>query len=450
MAKAQKRKIVVIGGGSSYTPEIMDGLIKRHEELSLGEVWLVDIPEGKEKLDIVGGLARRMVNRAGKPFRLRATIDRREALPDADFIVTQMRVGGIRSRIKDERIPLKHGVIGQETTGPGGFMKALRTIPAMLAICRDIEELAPNAWMINFTNPSGIITETVFRHARVNIVGLCNLPIGTERWLQRDFTCTPQELFIEFVGCNHLVWINRVFVRGVEVTDELIERSATGGSWPRELLESLRAIPCGYHRYYYMKDQELAHLQKADAEGRPTRGEAILDIEKELLSQYADPKLKEKPAALSKRGGGGYSDAAVRLIASICNDRRDIQTVDTRNRGAIADLSQDSVVEIGSVITGAGPIPLTIGSVRPELRGLLQQVKAYEELTVRAGVTGDRRAALQALVANPLVPSVGVAIPLLDELLEANRDYLPQFFPRPRRSRTASTRKAPKRAAARR
>jgi len=440
MAKTPRKKVVVIGGGSSYTPEIMDGLIKRNDELSLGEVWLVDIPEGKEKLDIVGGLARRMVNRAGRPFKLRTTVDRRDALPDADFIVTQMRVGGMPARIKDERIPLKHGVIGQETTGPGGFMKAMRTIPAMLAICRDIEELAPAAWMINFTNPSGIVTEAVTRHTHVNIVGLCNLPIGTERWLQRDFDCTREELFIEFVGCNHLVWINRVFVRGAEVTDELIERSAKGGSWPRELLESLRAIPCGYHHYYYQKDHELARLQKADAEGKPTRGEAILGIEKELFGQYADRKLTEKPAALSKRGGGGYSDAAVRLIASICSDRRDIQTVDTRNQGAIADLSPDSVVEISSVITGHGPVPITIGPVRPQLRGLLQQVKAYEELAVEAAVTGDRKVALAALIANPLVPSVGVAIPLLDELLEANRDYLPQFFPQKRAS--AKTRKA--------
>ena len=440
MAKAEKRKVVVIGGGSSYTPEIMEGLIKRTEELSLGEVWLVDIPEGQEKLNIVGGLAKRMVGRAGRPFRLRLTVDRREALPDASFVVTQMRVGGIRSRIKDERIPLKHGVIGQETTGPGGFAKALRTIPAMLGICRDIEELAPGAWMINFTNPSGIVTEAVSRHTRVNIVGLCNLPIGTERWLQREFQCAPEELFVQFLGCNHLVWINRVLVRGADVTDELIERSAKAGSWPRELLESLRAIPCGYHHYYYQKDQELARLQKADAEGKPTRGEAIIEIEKELFGQYADPKLKEKPAALSKRGGGGYSDAAVRLIASICNDRHDIQTVDTQNRGAIADLSPESVIEVSSVITGQGPIPLTIGSVRPQLRGLLQQVKAYEELTIEAAVNGDRKAALAALVANPLVPSVGVAIPLLEELLAANREYLPQFFPRERVS--AKTRQA--------
>ncbi len=433
MATRNGRKLVILGGGSSYTPEIVEGLIKRSEELSLREVWLVDIPAGQEKLEIVGGLAQRMVRRAGRPFKLSSTLNRREALPGAAFVVTQLRVGGIPARVKDERIPLQHGVIGQETTGPGGFAKALRTIPAMLAICRDIEELAPKAWLINFTNPSGIVTEAVTRHTNVNIVGLCNLPIGTERWFQKHFKVEPNEILIQFVGLNHLVWVTKVVVRGEDRTAELIEHMATSGSWPRELLESLHAIPCGYHRYYYLKDESLAHLQQADAEGKPTRAEQILKIEKDLFAQYADPKLKEKPAALSQRGGGGYADAALRLVSSICHDRRDIQCVDTANRGALADLPDYSVVETNCVITGAGPIPLAIGPLPAQLRGLLQQVKAYEELTVQAAVTGDRDVALAALVANPIVPSVKVAKPLLDDLLAAHAKYLPQFARKGRR-----------------
>jgi 6-phospho-beta-glucosidase len=427
MPNKQDHKMVIIGGGSSYTPEIMEGLIRHRAELSLREVWLVDIPEGREKLEIVGGLAQRMLEREGHPFPLHLTLDRREALPGASFVVTQLRVGGIPARIKDERVPLRHGVIGQETTGPGGFAKALRTIPVMVGICRDIEELAPGAWLVNFTNPSGIVTEAVSRHTRTRIVGLCNLPIGTERWMQRKFQAKPEEVFIEFVGCNHLVWVTRVFVRGAEVTQELISGEGRDGDWPPGLLESLGAIPCGYHHYYYQKDEQLARLQQADREGKPTRGEAILQIEKELFEQYRDPSLKEKPAALSKRGGGGYSDAAVRLISSICNDRRDIQCVDTANRGALADLPLESVVEVNCVIDSQGPHPLAIGKLRPQLRGLLQQVKAYEELTVEAAVTGDRKAALQALVANPLVPSARVAKTVLDDLLEAHAEYLPQF-----------------------
>ncbi len=333
MSSSTDTKVVVIGGGSSYTPEIVEGLIGRAEELSLREVWLVDIREGQEKLGIVGELARRMVAQEGRPFSVNLTTDRREALPGADYIVTQMRVGGMQARIKDERIPLQHGVIGQETTGPGGFAKALRTIPVMLDICRDTEELAPGAWLVNFTNPSGIVTEAVTRHTETQIIGLCNNAINIERWLAREFEATPDDVYVEFVGCNHLLWVNRVWVRGEEVTDQLLERVAGGDEWPRELIESLRAVPCGYHHYYYMPDEMLAKAQKADK----TRGEEIIAIEKELFELYRDPQLSQKPEALSKRGGSLYSEAAVRLIASIQTDRRDVQCVNTTNRGALSN-----------------------------------------------------------------------------------------------------------------
>jgi 6-phospho-beta-glucosidase len=427
MPRKQGLKAVILGGGSSYTPEIIEGLLSRPQEISVREVWLVDIPAGEEKLGVVVALAERMVERAGSPFQVRLTLDRREALAGADFVVTQIRVGGIRARIKDERVPLRHGVIGQETTGPGGFAKALRTIPVILDICRDIEELAPGAWLINFTNPSGIVTEAVTRHAGTKVIGLCNNAINMERSIQQAYGARPEEVFIEFVGCNHLLWATRVVVRGDDVTADLMRRLAERGEWPGELLESLRAIPCGYHRYYYMGDEALEALQRADAEGKPTRGEAILQIEKELFDLYRDPHLAEKPAALSQRGGALYSEAAVRLISSIVNDRRDIQCVDTTNRGALADLAPDCVVEVNCVIDGEGAHPLTIGRLRPELRGLLQQVKAYEELTIEAAVSGDRKVALQALLANPLVPSLRTAKALLDDLLEAHAEHLPRF-----------------------
>jgi len=420
-------KVVVIGGGSSYTPEIVEGLLARAEELSLREVWLVDIPDGREKLEVVGSLAERMVGRAGNPFEVKLTLDRREALPDADYVVTQIRVGGIAARIKDERVPLKHGVIGQETTGPGGFAKALRTVPVILDICRDMEELCPPAWLINFTNPSGIVTEAVTRHSKTKVVGLCNNAIGMESWIEREYEASPEEVFIEFVGCNHLLWVRRVFVRGVEMTDDLFAKAEAEGEWPAGLIASLRAIPCGYHRYYYMGDEMLEKLRQADADGKPTRGEEILEIEKELFDLYRDPDLAEKPEALSKRGGALYSEAAVRLIHSIHRDRRDIQCVDTLNMGSLADLPEDSVVEVSCVIGAEGPRPLTMGPLSPKLRGLLQQVKAYEELTIEAAVTGDRNAALQALVANPLVPSFEVAKVVLEDLIEAHAEHLPQF-----------------------
>ena len=448
MASERKSKVVVIGGGSSYTPEIVEGLIARAEGLSLREVWLVDIPEGGEKLEIVGSLARRMLARKGDPFELHLTTDRREALPGASYVVTQIRVGGMQARIKDERIPLRHGVIGQETTGPGGFAKALRTVPVILGICRDMEELAPGSWLVNFTNPSGIVTEAVTRHSRTQVIGLCNNAINMERWFAREFGATPEDVFVEYVGCNHLLWANRVWVKGVEVTDQLLDKVAAGGDWPPGLIESLRAIPCGYHHYYYMKDEMVAKAKQADAEGKPTRGEQIIPLEKELFDLYRDPKLAKKPKALSKRGGALYSEAACRLIQSIQTDRRDIQCVNTRNCGALSDLAPDSVVEVSCVIGADGPRPITIGPLRPELRGLLQQVKAYEELTIKAAVTGDRGAALQALVANPLVPSASVAKAVLDDLLEAHADHLPQFArTRPRTTKKRAAKKAVKKKA---
>jgi len=420
-------KVVVIGGGSSYTPEIVEGLIRSAQELSLGEVWLVDIPAGQEKLEVVGTLAKRMVGQSGNPFEVKLTVDRREALSGADYVVTQIRVGGMQARIKDERVPLRHGVIGQETTGPGGFAKALRTIPVILDICRDMEELAPEAWLINFTNPSGIVTEAVTRHTSTKVIGLCNNAINMERWIAREYEVEPEEMFIEFVGCNHLLWVTRVFARGEEVTEGLLAKVEAEGEWPPGLIESLGAIPCGYHHYYYSGDEMLAKLQKAEAEGKPTRGEEIIGIEKELFELYRDANLAEKPEALSKRGGALYSEAAVRLMCSIHSDRRDIQCVNTRNCGALSDLPAESVVEVSCVIGCEGPRPLTVGPLGPELRGLLQQVKAYEELTIEAGVTGDRKVALQALVANPLVPSARVAKAVLEDLLEEHKEHLPQF-----------------------
>lgn len=437
MGAKERLKIAVIGGGSTYTPELIEGFLDRRDELPIGEIWLMDLPEAEEKLRIVGGLAERMAARYGRPFLIRQTTDRRAALDGADFVVTQMRVGQLEARIRDERIPLRHGVIGQETTGPGGFANALRTIPVVLELCRELAELAPGAWLINFANPSGLVTEAITRYTKIKAVGLCNAPLNMQAGLAKAFGIDPAEIYIEFVGCNHLVWANRVFCRSVEVTERAIELAAEDPAlnmkniphraWSRDFLLSLGAIPCGYHRYYYLTKEILADLLDAEAAGRPTRGEVVREVEAELLRLYQDPGLDRKPEALARRGGALYSEAAVRLISSLYHDRRDIQCVDTTNRGALADLPPEAVVEVNCVITAQGPRPIAVGRLRPQLRGLLQQVKAYEELTVEAAVTGDRRLALQALAAHPLVPSVSVAEALLEDLLAANRDFLPQF-----------------------
>ncbi|HWI60280.1 MAG TPA: 6-phospho-beta-glucosidase [Symbiobacteriaceae bacterium] len=432
----KRLKIVTIGGGSSYTPEIVEGFIKRAAELPVGEIWFVDIPEGREKLEIVGNLARRMVQKAGLDMQIHLTLDRRAALPGADFVTTQFRVGLLEARARDERIPLRYGVIGQETTGPGGFAKALRTIPVALDICRDMEELCPDAWLVNFTNPTGILTEAVLNHTRIKTIGLCNVPIGMKMGVARFLGVDLSRVEVDFAGLNHMVYGLHVYLDGTEITQDVIETLAGGGSmtmrnivdlgWEPDFIRSLGLLPCPYHRYFYQMDQMLAEEQEA-ARTHGTRAEQVKRVEAELFELYKDPTLAIKPPQLEKRGGAYYSDAACNLISSLYNNKGDIQPVNVRNNGAIADLPDHVAVEVSSVITRTGAKPLNVGRLPVQARGLVQVVKAYEELTVQAGITGDYGTAIQALVMNPLVPSAGVAQKLLDDIIRENIAYLPQF-----------------------
>ncbi len=429
-------KIATIGGGSSYTPELVEGFIKRYDELPVKDLYLVDIEKGKEKLEIVGNLAKRMVEKAGVDINIHLTLDRREAIKDADFVTTQFRVGLLDARIRDEKIPLRYDVIGQETTGPGGFAKAQRTIPVILDICKDIEELSPNAWLINFTNPSGIITETVLKHTRVKAIGLCNVPIGMVYGIAEMLDVDVKRVSIDFAGLNHLVWGMHVYLDGDDITEELIDSFAGGKSmsmknvpdlpWEPEFIKSLGMYPCPYHRYYYLTDKMLEE-EKKDAATIGTRGEQVKKLEKELFELYKDPNLNVKPPQLEKRGGAHYSDAACSLINSIYNDKKDIHVVNVKNNGTILDLPNDAVIETNAVIDKNGAHPINIGHVPTNIRGLMQSVKAYEELTIEAGVTGNYYTALQALTVHPLVPSSTVTKKILDDIIRENIDYLPQY-----------------------
>ncbi len=436
-------KVAVIGGGSSYTPELVDGLLRRAGELPVAELWLADIPAGEEKLAIVGALARRMAARAGSAMEIHTTLDRRQALAGAGYVVTQFRVGGLAARVRDERIPLKYGVLGQETVGPGGFANALRTVPVILGICRDIEALCPDAWLINFANPAGLVTEAVLGHSAVKCLGLCNVPINMVMTAAKLLGADPADVAIDFAGLNHLVWGVEVRLKGQDVTDVILEKLADGAAltmnnipdlkWDAAFLKTLGMVPSPYHRYYYMTDRLLAERllaeeQAAAAPGGPgTRAEQVQAVEEALFARYRDESLAEKPPELAKRGGAYYSEAAVSLISAIAGDKNEIHTVNTRNNGAIAGLSADAVVEVNCRVGRGGATPLPVGDLPAGALSLVQRVKTYERLAIEAAVTGDRDAALAALVANPLVPSADIAAKLLDDILAANRDYLPLF-----------------------
>ena len=432
-------KIVTIGGGSSYTPELVEGFIKRYDELPIRELWLVDIPAGQEKLNIVGSLAKRMVEKAGLPIEVHLTLDRREALKDADFVTTQFRVGLLDARAKDERLPLKYNVIGQETNGPGGLFKGLRTIPVILEICKDIEELCPDAWLVNFTNPAGMVTEAVLRYSNIKkVVGLCNVPVGIKMRAAEMLEVAPERVDIDFAGLNHMVFGLNVYVDGISVLGDVIEKMADPESsmsmknikdinWEPDFLRGLNAIPCPYHRYYYKTSDMLEEeMRAANEEG--TRAEVVKQVEKELFELYKDQNLAIKPPQLEKRGGAYYSDAACNLINSIYNDKRDIQPVNTRNNGAIANIADDSAVEVNCIITKEGPKPISVGELPVAVQGLVQQIKSFERVAAEAAVTGDYNTALLAMTINPLVPSDTIAKQILDEMLEAHKEYLPQFF----------------------
>ena len=429
-------KIVTIGGGSSYTPELVEGFIKRHKEQPVKELWLVDIEEGKHKLEIVGNLAKRMVKKAGVDMEVHLTLDRREALKDADFVTTQLRVGLLDARIKDERIPLSHGVIGQETNGAGGLFKALRTVPVVLDIIKDIEELCPNAWLVNFTNPTGVISEAVFKYTNFRrYIGLCNVPIGVKNGMADILEVEKDRVEMDFAGLNHMVYALNVRLDGKDITKEAIEKFVTSSLTMQNIkdiplnadfVRALGVIPCPYHKYYYKHKEMLEEELEGFKDGK-TRGETVKALEDDLFELYKDENLAVKPPQLEKRGGAYYSDAACNLINSIYNDKKDIQVVNTLNNGAIRDFREDSAAEMSCVITKEGPKPLSVGYLPVAVSGLVTEIKAFEILAAKAAVEGDYNAALQALCINPLIPSDDLAKTILDEMMEAHKEYLPQF-----------------------
>jgi 6-phospho-beta-glucosidase len=414
-------KLAVVGGGSTYTPELVDGFARLRGALPISELVLVD-PDA-HRLALVGGMAERMFRRQGHPGRIRTTADLDEAVDGASAVLLQLRVGGQAARNVDETFPLEFCCIGQETTGAGGLAKALRTVPVVLDIAERVSKLAPDAWIVDFTNPVGIVTRALLEEGH-KAVGLCNVAIGFQRTFARMAGVEPGRVVLDHVGLNHLTWERAAYVDGADVLPRLL--SAYGAELAAEiqlpvaLLRRLGVMPSYYLRYYYAHDAVVEEQR-----GSETRAEAVAAIERELLDMYADPAVDQKPALLERRGGAYYSEAAVQLLAALMQDTGDIQVVNVRNEGTLAFLPDEAVIEVSARVGAAGPVPLQVDPVQPLFAGLIAHVTAYEELALRAARKGGVARVVDALVAHPLVGQVDLAEKLADSLVANNRQYLP-------------------------
>jgi 6-phospho-beta-glucosidase len=427
-------KVGVIGGGSTYTPELIHGFLERADRFPLTELWLMDI--SPQRLEVVGGFAQRMVAAQGTPFTVHLTTDQRQGVRGASYVIVQLRVGGMAARREDEYLGHRHGLVGQETTGVGGMAKALRTIPVVLQIARHIAELAPSALLVNFTNPAGLITEALARHApEVPSVGVCNAPITTKMNMldalaKQGHDIAPERAHLNTLGLNHLSWHRGLTLDGEELWPHLLAqyldrlRREDNPDWPPALIESLGLVPNYYLHYYYHTDRALAK----QAQWPPSRAEEVMQIERHLLAQYAEPDRLQPPADLMKRGGAYYSTVATQLLNAHYHNLGERHVVNVPHRGAVPGWPFDWVLELPCRVDAGGIHPLPAAPLPPVCFGLLAQVKMYELLTVEAAVHGDRVAAYQALLAHPLGPLADQVQPVLDDVLETNRAYLPQFW----------------------
>lgn len=427
-------KVTVIGGGSTYCPELVNGFLKNTSSFPLDELWLMDIDA--QRLEIVGGFAQRLAIARGNPFRVVLTTDRRQALAGASYVVTQLRVGLNHARRADEYLGRRHHLIGQETTGVGGIAKALRTIPVILEIARDMQELAPGALLANFTNPSGLITEALRRYAPgVPSVGVCNAAITTQMHLLEALEAVlgrkldPSQAILNTLGLNHLTWHRGLSVAGEELWPEVMAltleklRASEHPEWEPQLIENLGMLPNYYLHYYY----ETAAVLATQQQWPPSRAETVMTVEQDLMRLYADPQLDAVPSDLMKRGGAYYSTLATQLLDSHYNNRGQVHVANVPNAGAVAGWPEDWVLELPCRVDAAGIHPLPTQPLPPACFGLLAQVKMVELLTVEAAVHGDRQALYQALLAHPLGPDASGVQALMEDLLSTHQAFLPQF-----------------------
>ncbi|MFG2144988.1 6-phospho-beta-glucosidase [Streptomyces sp. NPDC048696] len=417
-------KLAVVGGGSTYTPELVDGFARLRDTLAISELVLVD--PAADRLELVGGLARRIFARQGHPGRITTTSDLDAGVEGADAVLLQLRVGGQAARERDETWPLECGCVGQETTGAGGLAKALRTVPVVLDIAERVRRANPDAWIIDFTNPVGIVTRALLQ-AGHKAVGLCNVAIGFQRKFAALLDVAPGAVHLDHVGLNHLTWELGVRLGGPEGENVLPRLLAEHGDavaddlrLPRRLLDRLGVVPSYYLRYFYGHDAVVRELAT-----KPSRAAEVAAMERRLLAMYGDPALDEKPALLAERGGAFYSEAAVDLAASLLGDGGSpVQVVNTYNNGTLPFLADDAVIEVQARMDKSGPVPLPVPALDPLYAGLIANVSAYEDLALEAALRGGRDRVFRALLAHPLVGQYDHAEGLTDRLLAHNREHL--------------------------
>lgn len=412
-------KIAIIGAGSVYTPEIIEGLAETREKLPVTDITLMDIDP--ERLEIMMAFLQRYTQHHELPVHIHHTTDLVEAVKNQDFVLTQIRVGGNKARIQDEKIPLKYGVIGQETTGPGGYMKALRTIPAILEVARAIETHNPEAWLINYANPTGILAEAVRNHTSIKFIALCAGGMRPRTWVDWALGVNYKDVKYDFVGLNHLNFAYNIRVNGRQLTQEEFNLVAEGHETVNpELVKDLEALPSLYCQYYFHRQKKLEELRHSSE----TRGEYVLGVEKEIYQALADPNQWDKPEILKKRGGGGYSELALEALSAIYNDEDMWIVANVKNERAIPFLPDDASVETPCLLNKNGITPLVQNRIPEGVYGLISGVKNYESLVVEAAVEGSYQKALLAMTAHPLVGDFDIAKPMLNEMLEANREYI--------------------------
>ncbi len=414
-------KLAVVGAGSTYTPEVIDGIVRLRDLLTVDELWLHDT--NGERLEIVSGLARRMLARSGHPTHLQTTTRLEDAAEGADAVLIQIRVGGQAARMVDESVPVACGCLGQETTGFGGLAKALRTVPVVLEIADRVRRLAPDAWIVDFTNPVGIVTKALLDEGH-KAVGLCSAAMVFQRHFAKVLDVEPERVELDHLGLNHLTWEVAVRLDGAEVLPQLlgehVERVARATGLPPEIVQRLGVVPSYYLHYFYEHDAVVDEERRGKS-----RAEVVSEIERELLHLYADEELTEKPELLQQRGGAGYSEAAVELVASLFGGAGEGRhVINLRNDGALPFLADDAVVEVPAYVGRDGVRPVELPELGVLERGLVAHVSAYEELALDAALRGGRERVFRALLAHPLIGQVDLAETLADKMIEANRRFL--------------------------